>query len=117
MPDTNALMHYTRFDQFDWRTRLKVPQVRLIIPVAVVSEIDNKKYARRAEFWDRARDLLGLIDLYAESSPDGFAVVREVSQSRFSRTRKGTCGCLTPIRRFWIAASCCARLPTDQSRL
>ena len=77
VPDTNVLMHYTRFDQFDWRARLKVPQVRLIIPVAVVSEIDNKKYARRAEFWDRARDLLGLIDSYAESSPDGFAVVRE----------------------------------------
>lgn len=77
VPDTNALMHYTRFDQFDWRTRLKVPQVRLIISVAVVTEIDNKKYARRAEFWDRARDLLGLIDSYAESSPDGFAVVRE----------------------------------------
>ncbi len=77
VPDTNALMHYTRFDQFDWRTRPKVPRVRLIIPVAVVTEIDNKKYARRAEFWDRARDLLGLIDSYAESSSDGFAVVRE----------------------------------------
>jgi hypothetical protein len=49
--DTNSLMHYQPFNQFDWCGRLGVTQVRLVIPVAVVAEIDNKKYARRTEFW------------------------------------------------------------------
>jgi hypothetical protein len=74
--DTNSLMHYQLFNQFDWCGRLGVEQVRLVIPVAVVAEIDNKKYARRTEFWDRARDLLALIDSYADGSPDGYAQVR-----------------------------------------
>jgi hypothetical protein len=77
VPDTNALMHYTRFDQLDWPSRLDVLQVRLVIPVAVVAEIDNKKYARRGELWDRARDLLALIDGYADGSPDGYSAVRD----------------------------------------
>jgi len=77
VPDTNALMHYTRFDQMLWPQRLGLDSVRLVIPLAVVVEIDNKKYARRGEFWDRARDLLALIDGYADGSPDGYAAVRE----------------------------------------
>ena len=60
----------------DWPDRLRVAQVRLIIPMAVVTEIDNKKYARRTEFWDRARDLLALIDSYADKSADGYTAVR-----------------------------------------
>jgi PIN domain len=77
VPDTNVMMHYKRFDEFDWSSRLGVPLVRLVIPVTVVAEIDNKKYARRSEFWDRARDLLALIDSYADGSPDGYAAVRQ----------------------------------------
>lgn len=52
VPDTNALLHFTRFDQLDWSARIGVPLVRLVIPMVVVTEIDNKKYARRGEFWE-----------------------------------------------------------------
>lgn len=33
VPDTNALLHYTRFDQLSWAERMQVPQVRLVIPL------------------------------------------------------------------------------------
>ncbi len=77
VPDTNALLHYTQFDQLDWPRRMGVPLVRLVIPLVVIDEIDSKKYARRGEFMDRARQLLTLIDRFAEHSPDGYAKVRE----------------------------------------
>lgn len=75
--DTNALLHYTRFDQFDWVSRLGSPQVRLIIPIVVIDELDAKKYARREEFRDRARELLTLIDGYATQSGDGYAQISD----------------------------------------
>jgi rRNA-processing protein FCF1 len=75
--DTNVLLHYRLFDQINWPERLSVPAVRLIIPLVVVDELDEKKYARRAEFWDRARQVLGLIDRFADQAPDGYATVRD----------------------------------------
>lgn len=71
--DTNGLLHYTRFDQLPWTERLKAAPVRLVIPIAVVDELDAKKYARREEFQQRARELLALIDRYVTTSPpDGY---------------------------------------------
>lgn len=78
VPDTNALLHYTWFDQLPWAERMQVPQVRLVIPLTVVDELDAKKYARRAEFQQRARELLTRIDRYVTASPpDGFSPIRE----------------------------------------
>lgn len=77
VPDTNALMHYTRFDRLDWRARLKMDTVRLVIPLAVVDELDGKKYARRDEFQQRAGELLTLIDRYETSAPDAYVELRE----------------------------------------
>jgi hypothetical protein len=72
--DTNALLHYTRFDRLPWTERLPGFPVRLIIPIVVVDELDAKKYARREEFQQRARELLTLIDGYVTASPpDGYA--------------------------------------------
>jgi predicted ribonuclease YlaK len=52
--------------------------LRLMIPLAVVDELDTKKYARRAEFQQRARELLARIDRYVTASPpDGYSTVRE----------------------------------------
>ena len=78
VPDTNALLHYTRFDQLPWAGRIQVASVRLVIPLAVVDELDAKKYARREEFQQRARELLTLTDRYVtDSPPDGYSKVRE----------------------------------------
>jgi rRNA-processing protein FCF1 len=77
VPDTNALLHYTRLDQLPWSERMNTALVRLVIPLAVVDELDNKKYARREEFQQRARELLTLIDRHVTDSPDGYSQVRE----------------------------------------
>lgn len=75
--DTNALLHYTRFDQLPWPERIGQPAVRLIVPLAVIDELDNKKYARREEFQQRARELLALIDRYETAAPDAYAPLRQ----------------------------------------
>jgi predicted ribonuclease YlaK len=52
--------------------------VRLVIPLVVVDELDAKKYARREEFQQRARELVTLIDRYVtDSPPDGYSEIRE----------------------------------------
>jgi hypothetical protein len=56
VPDTNALLHYTRFDQLPWSEQLQSAPVRPVIPIAVVDKLDAKKYARREEFQQRARE-------------------------------------------------------------
>jgi rRNA-processing protein FCF1 len=78
IPDTNALLHYTRFDQLLWAERMQMSLVRLVIPLVVIEELDGKKYARRGEFQQRAREMLTLIDRYATTSPpDGYSEVRK----------------------------------------
>jgi rRNA-processing protein FCF1 len=77
VPDTNALLHYTRFDQLPWPERTGQPVVRLVVPLAVIDELDSKKYARREEFQQRARELLTLIDRYETATPDADAQLRE----------------------------------------
>jgi len=75
--DTNALLHYTRIDQLDWRGRMGAQKVRLIIPLIVIDEIDSKKYARRGEYQDRARDILTLIDRTITNAGGGYMPLRE----------------------------------------
>jgi rRNA-processing protein FCF1 len=77
IPDTNALLNYTRFDQLPWRERVGQLTVRLIVPLAVIDELDNKKYARREEFQQRARELLTLIDRYETAAPDAYVQLQE----------------------------------------
>lgn len=58
--DTNALMHYQRPDEIPWAEVLGAPAVRIILPICVIDELDNKKYtgsdrmSRRADLASRA---------------------------------------------------------------
>jgi predicted ribonuclease YlaK len=75
--DTNALLHYTRFDLLPWTERMQARPIRLVIPIVVIDELDAKKYARRGEFQQRARELLTLIDGHVSASPpDGYSDLR-----------------------------------------
>jgi hypothetical protein len=42
--DTNTLMHYQRPDEIPWAEVLGAPTVRIILPICVIDELDNKKY-------------------------------------------------------------------------
>jgi predicted ribonuclease YlaK len=57
--DTNVLPHYKPPEQIDWASLLGDPRARLVLPLRVIEELDQKKYAsRRDDVPDRARRLL-----------------------------------------------------------
>lgn len=56
--DTHVLLHYQPPEQIPWPKVVGHPHVRLVVPLRVVEELDEKKYARRDDIADRARRLL-----------------------------------------------------------
>lgn len=56
--DTNVLLHYEPPAQVDWTKVVDSVQVRLVLPLRVVEELDEKKYAGRVDLADRSRRLL-----------------------------------------------------------
>jgi predicted ribonuclease YlaK len=42
--DTNVVMHYHRIDKVAWAEVLRSSPVRLVVPICVIDELDNKKY-------------------------------------------------------------------------
>lgn len=73
--DTNALLHYTRFDKLNWAKRIGVESVRLVIPLAVIDELDAKKYSRREEFQKTARNLLAVINRLTTINDEAYAKI------------------------------------------
>jgi hypothetical protein len=56
--DTNVLLHYEPPWEVAWPTVVRQDEVRLIVPLRVIEELDEKKYTSRADLADRARRLL-----------------------------------------------------------
>jgi len=56
--DTHVLLHFLPPDQVDWPAVIGAPTVRLVLPLRVVEELDEKKYTARDDLADRARRLL-----------------------------------------------------------
>jgi PIN domain-containing protein len=67
--DTHVLMHAKPLEEIDWCNRLDAPRVRLVVPLRVVDEMDEHKYARRGELRDRARNRLRLLGRYVDQAP------------------------------------------------
>jgi hypothetical protein len=42
--DSNVLMHFQLLDEILWAEVLRVSSGRLILPICVIDELDNKKY-------------------------------------------------------------------------
>jgi hypothetical protein len=67
--DTNSLLEFLPPDQIPWATLIGMTQIRLVVPLRVVEELDTKKYAARKDLAQRARRLLSwLEDLLGEST-------------------------------------------------
>jgi PIN domain-containing protein len=76
--DTSAVLHYTRLDELAWAQRVRDVPLRLIMPVAVVRELDRMNHASRQEFQHRAREILTLLETYVSTTPpDGYTTVRD----------------------------------------
>jgi hypothetical protein len=74
--DTNVLMHGKPLEEIDWCAKSGGNTVRLVIPLRVVDELDEKKYARRKEMQNRARNRLRLLGRYVEPGVSVRAGVR-----------------------------------------
>lgn len=59
--DTHVLLHFQPPEQINWVDVTGVPEVRLVLPVRVVEELDEKKYTARDELAQRARGVLSML--------------------------------------------------------
>ena len=77
VPDTNVLLHSTQyFDELDWRTALQiVATAHLVIPLAVVDQIDNLKRSKQ-QVRSRARQTAKRIETILGSRPLERVVLR-----------------------------------------
>jgi hypothetical protein len=53
--DTNLLLEYERPDNVRWDEIVKMRPARIVVPLRVIEELDEKKYDRRPGLADRAR--------------------------------------------------------------
>lgn len=56
--DTNALLHYHLPDSIDWPAVVGEAEVRLVLPLRVIEELDAKKYTESEKIRRKARELL-----------------------------------------------------------
>jgi hypothetical protein len=80
--DSHSLLHYQLPDSVAWQEVVGHDNVRLVIPLRVIEELDGKKYGDSQELRDRARDLLprldALIGVMGEPTPIRDGVTIEV---------------------------------------
>ena len=60
--DTNVLLHYLPPDQIKWLEIVGEAQVRLVLPLRVIEELDEKKYTGSDRIAKRAREVLPRIE-------------------------------------------------------
>jgi hypothetical protein len=75
--DSHVLLHFEPPDKVDWPEILGAAQVRLILPLRVIEEIDEKKYTKRSDLADRARRLLSQLRAQLALSAGGPTQIRE----------------------------------------
>jgi PIN domain len=69
--DTHVLLRFLPPDQVDWPTVVGAPTVRLVLPLRVVEELDEKKYTARDDLADRARRLLSQLRTHLAPTAGG----------------------------------------------
>jgi hypothetical protein len=75
--DTHVLLHFLPPDQIPWPEIVGSPLVRLVLPLRVVEEIDEKKYTARDALADRARRLLSQLRTQLAPTAGRPAPIRE----------------------------------------
>lgn len=75
--DTNVLLHFQPPEEVDWPAVVGTPEVRLVLPLRVVEELDEKKYTARDNLADRARRLLSQLRSQLAPSAGGPTPLRD----------------------------------------
>jgi rRNA-processing protein FCF1 len=74
--DTNVLLHYQRIDHLPWSQAIGESQVRLVIPLLVLDELDDKRYLGSPDIKRKARSAIEpLDDLQEEFDQQGYATL------------------------------------------
>jgi hypothetical protein len=80
--DTHTLLHYEPPQSIKWTAVVGHPEVRLVIPLRVIEEVDARKYSRDQKLRDRARAVLphlrDRVGLWGDPSPLREGVTLEV---------------------------------------
>jgi len=96
--DANSLMHYQQLDKIPWATELRIPgPVRLVVALAVVEELDRKKFEGGDSMRKRAasairslyrlREGVGPDDPAQIAGPNGTKATLEIPRDDVGRTR------------------------------
>lgn len=75
--DTNTIMHHRQLDEVTWQSEVQAEQVRLMIPLLVLDELDAKTYASSKQLAGRAEKRLRLLDRHLERAVTGASEVRD----------------------------------------
>lgn len=75
--DTHVMLHFEPPAEVNWVDVVGVPQVRLVLPLRVVEELDEKKYAGRGDLADRARRLLSQLRAQLAVTSGGPVLIRD----------------------------------------
>ncbi len=76
--DTSVLLNYQVIDKVRWREVVGADPARLVIPQAVLDELDDKRYLGRADVKDRARSAVRPLDeLQGQFESRGFAALSD----------------------------------------
>jgi rRNA-processing protein FCF1 len=60
--DSNILLHHAPLDQVPWVKLTGEDEIRLVVPLRVIEELDEKKYAASERLRGRARNVLPKLD-------------------------------------------------------
>ena len=84
--DTHVMLHFRRLDEIQWGIEFDAKKVRLILPLAVIDEMDTKTYAANPKIAKRAGDRLRFLDRHIEAAtaPGGAVVRKDVTMEVLS---------------------------------
>ena len=106
--DTHVLLHGLAVDQIIWTDVLDAETARLVLPLRVVEELDDKKSARNEKLADRARRVLAQLDrLFADRPGPVFLreattleVLVELDDEHFSKADHEILACCEDLERY-----------------
>lgn len=75
--DTHVLLHFQPPQNVDWTRIVDSEQVHLLLPLRVVEELDEKKYASGPDLRDRARSLISQLRSHIAADHRGRVQLRE----------------------------------------
>lgn len=75
--DTNVLLHFEPPAEVNWLEVVGALQVRLVLPLRVIEELDEKKYTGRSDLADRARRLLSQLRSQLAAAAGGPTAIRD----------------------------------------